>query len=201
MEEYMKIGVKKIIFLVFLFSLSVISYADEDTFSEVNRLLQDGLNENFDLIQGKADLLSSSEKIFLFDKFDKSAGLPVTLNLLVGFGVGSYIQGDKMGGTIQVISESLGVVGIILGMLSTGPSSQTENAYEEDSVLMVAAGVGIIFYVGAKIFGGVRPFVFKSRYNGKLKDALQYHSVSYNIVPSFDYNGNGKIAATLSLKF
>jgi hypothetical protein len=189
------------------FSFSVMAYTDENTLFEVHDLLLSGLTKNFDEIHGKTALLSPSEKLFLFDIHSKNSGVPFAVNLIAGFGIGSYIQGDITSGTIQLSGQLLSLAGLIAGSLLMTPDI-AESPYEEGYGTKKATDIGsafiitgLVLFYGTRIYGCISPFVFKNVYNRKLKNALHYYSLSYNITPSFDTKGNGNVTAMMSFKF
>jgi hypothetical protein len=183
------------------------AYTDENTFFEVHGLIFSGVTKNFDEIQEKAALLSSYEKLFLVNLHSKNSGIPLAINLFAGFGIGSYIQGDIISGTIQLSGQLLCLAGLIAGSLLMTPetvASSYETGYTAQKTTDVGSAIimtGVILFYGTRIYGCISPFVFKSVYNRKLNNALQYYSVSYNIAPSFDTNGNGNVTAMMSFKF
>jgi hypothetical protein len=196
----MKMHQKKLALLNVFLALAVTVFADENNFLEIHGLLKNGLDKNYELIAEKASLLSPAEKLFLLDVHEKSMGIPFAVNFLAGFGIGSYMQGDNIGGTVQLSGQLLGLAGILAAAFMT---EYDEDGYYEkmtDEGTVVAITGTALFYI-ARLYGCISPFVYGTVYNKKLKNALQYYSVSYNIVPSIDENGNGEIMAMLSIKF
>lgn len=175
--------IKTIMFLIIFFSLSAIVYTDENAFLEVHGLLKGGVNKNLDLIEAKSASLSPSEKLFLLDVHKKDSGIPFVVNLLSGFGIGSYIQGDISGGTIQLSGQLLGLVGLVAGI---GMSAKVEDHsssyygygrdYYANEITSLGKGfmiTGVILFYGMRLYGYISPFIFKNIYNGKLRAALQ----------------------------
>src|SRR5574344_1308940 len=83
---------------------------------------------------------SESTKAITFDAGkvklapEQKIGLPITLNILPGFGIGSFVQHDKLGGSIGVLLSvsaiTLGVVGagfFATGILIAGASISAAN--------------------------------------------------------------------------
>jgi hypothetical protein len=80
----------------------------------------------------------------------KKTTLPIVLNILPGFGLGSYIEGDLWGGLIGTGGSLLGYVFLVSGFSA------------EDSlpvVLWLATGAATITY------GVIRPISFANKYN------------------------------------
>jgi hypothetical protein len=110
------------------------------------------------------------------------------INVAAGAGIGSYIQGDILGGTIGLVGE-LGGLGLILGGyfsivdFSTG---EFKEDYQTGMGLMIG---GTVVLLGARIFECIRPWFY-----GRNKD------YAFNFTPSVDINGNPTAVASLSIK-
>ncbi|MDR1363321.1 MAG: P13 family porin [Spirochaetaceae bacterium] len=187
--------VKKIFIAVILLSLTVTGFTDENDFIEMHSLIKDGLNKNYELINEKAQLLNLYEKLFLFDIHKKDIGIPLAANILAGFGLGSYIQGDIVSGTIQLSGHILGLAAMVASVYST-VYAYPVNIYSS----YYLSNAGAMIFCASRLYGCVSPFIYMNTYNKKLKAALQYYSISYNVFPSIDEEGGGKITAMLSIK-
>jgi hypothetical protein len=121
----------------------------------------------------------------------KNAFLPVVLNLLPGLGVGSFVEGDRLGGFICLGGDvaGVGLASFGLGMalvealaaasgsafvaiLTLGHAKadmSEEGAGIQTGIVLACVGVGI--WSGSKVFGLVRPIVFAANYNKKLARA------------------------------
>jgi len=109
----------------------------------------------------------------------KNATLPVILNILPGFGLGSFIQGDMGGGFIGLGGEVAGVGLFGYGLsyaIAAGLSTVIENILTlgaagsgSTSQEVVTAGWcmvgGLAIYTGTKIFEIIRPISFARKYN------------------------------------
>lgn len=107
----------------------------------------------------------------------KNATLPVILNILPGFGLGSFIQGDLGGGFIGLGGEVVGVglagyglsyaVAVGIGTIIANMLGSTDNSSMSQE--MVTAGWcmlgGFAIYSGTKIFEIIRPLSFARKYN------------------------------------
>lgn len=92
----------------------------------------------------------------------KSAGLPVLLNIIPGLGVGSFVEGDTLGGLLILGGGALAWTLVIGGAIaSTDAVALNPNAttgYGEIwAGLLTGAGIGI--------FGIVRPITFANKWN------------------------------------
>ena len=159
----------------------------------------------------KSDSLSKAEKVNLYDDKKKNPWLAFGLNLAVGFGIGSFVNGDKKGGTTQLVGQILGCaftgVGYGLFIASTGIFNIPTDGgyYSEPNYGLFAAGVGTIIggviVIGAyQIYGIVRAFTFTNSYNDTLKHSLGLTSTDISLLPVVDVvNKNYGVAATVRL--
>ncbi len=92
--------------------------------------------------------------------------LPVALNVVPGLGIGSFVQGDGVGGLIGLGGELTGLGLIGAGYLFTAAGVFTafadEGAFLKAGILMFAGGV-TTFSV-TKVFEIVRPIVYALRH-------------------------------------
>ena len=83
-----------------------------DLFKQTDELIQDDLSANFQLIQNNAKQLSPEERKALFDTNERNPVSGVLLNILPGFGVGSFVNGDTGTGVIQLVLDLVGTAGV-----------------------------------------------------------------------------------------
>jgi hypothetical protein len=193
---------------------------------EVSALIRNGLNKNYDSILQKSSGLSDQQRLYLYDRNSKTAGLPAVLNGLVGFGIGSYIQRDMVGGIVGSVGDGLGIILMISSAdyfkktgwsLSSSDFTDKNGLYDNDKyqaalksaqkksqdALETATALivtGSVILTASRVFGIIKAYTFTNSYNRTLKDALNYYGMSFNIAPSFDMDGNGKVAAAVSFK-
>lgn len=77
------------------------------------------------------------------------------INASIGLGIGSYAQGDTLGGTIGLLGELSGLGIMIGGVLMTDPSS-TNNVLPLGMVIG-----GAVIFLGTRIFEYIRPWFFE----------------------------------------
>ena len=111
------------------------------------------------------------------------------VNLLVGFGVGSFIQGDTTGGIVGLSGELGGLILIIIGASAT----TTVTSYYGHSSTVADPNNGLIavgsIIVGAtRIFEVIRPFTFANSF-----------SLAFN--PNIDANGHPSLTAVAKFLF
>lgn len=111
---------KKIISLLIALSMMAGIFASENT-RKIQSLIQDGVEKNADEISSLTSELSDAEKELIYTQ-NEIPWWPVFLNAFVGFGVGSYIQGDKGEAVRATICDSIALAGIsvcYVGLYST----------------------------------------------------------------------------------
>ena len=177
----------------------------EQSFHTSNFLIKDGLNKNFHHIQQHSLHLTQSQKFALYNMHENSMGIPLVLNIVVGFGLGSWIQGDLVGGFAGSIGDALGIVMIYVGAISALTYEADWNTYTvtypnyDKGVRVMTAGAVLLCL--SRVAQVVFPITYSPRYNKKLQNALDYHNVSFDVTPTVDNKGNGSLAVAMSYKF
>jgi hypothetical protein len=180
------------------------------TMSEVIILLDQGLDQNYDLLKMKIPELLDNEKMMIYDEKKKDAAVPFLVNFIVGFGIGSYIEGDPYGGTIQLIGSLAGLGTYVCGavLLTRAETSMNSILLSGGSVYnsmipgAIVMAAGALDMIGFGIFGWIRPWVFAGEYNSKLQSLFMPKSVSINVEPYFrSENNNQQVGLQLGLSF
>lgn len=189
----------------------------QELYNHISKLIDDDLAGNKNQIQMLALGLSDSQKQSLITKYEKSAVGPFCLNLFVGYGIGSFVQGDKKSGARQCVLQGIGLVCIITGAIiyvnniedeyeysysrysySTSKKLKTDNTpgrVAGISLMCIGSGLDL----GGAIAGCVAPWKFANNYNENLQEALNGHKVSFNLAPVIDPVGkNYGLIARLS---
>lgn len=91
---------------------------------------------------------------------------PFVLNLLLPFGIGSFVQGDTTGGLVVAGGQVAGA-GLLLAGLTSEPSGA-----------MALIGIGV--YSAASIMGLVFPHTYANAANEKLRKNLGIAGVSWD---------------------
>lgn len=160
-------------------------------------LIESILKKQFKTDEGKkrvyelSENLTNEQKMYLYNKYDKSGVGPFFLNFFLGFGIGSFVQGNTKAGVSQLILNvsgcALEIVGAVLAINSRGeentweywggglflPASKpTFNAGQfVAGYACVAAGAGL--NLGSGISGCITPWTYAAGYNKDLKRALR----------------------------
>jgi len=179
-----------------------------------------GLRKNKEQIQKESAGLSSKDISALYDENKKKYATQLGwLNTFPGFGLGSYLQGDKTWGMIQ---SGLGVVGwgLIIGGLIRNSKLEDSKAYssdvycdsfcedrrakagdEQNEVVkyIITPGFGIILV--NTIIGPLLTPSYEKKYNKELKEALNDYSITVSFVPLIvpsNHSKNGPPAVGLA---
>ncbi|MDR2584467.1 MAG: P13 family porin [Fibromonadaceae bacterium] len=145
--------------------------------ANIQVLIQKGLNKNKEIIQKASFPLSPSNKTALYEKNRKTVAGSVghaVLNVLPGFGVGSFSQRDLKFGLILLGSDVLNLNYFLYRI------NDSEDLEDLSSSLSIAISIAIV----SRIVGVVVPFIYPSKYNKTLKEALSINeNISYSIDP------------------
>ena len=158
-----------------LIATSVSVFAqDGDTVLRIDMLINDGLYSNYDEITAESLGLTPEQRYQVFLNNEADAILPFVLNLLVGLGVGSFVQGDIGGGLLGVGLDVGGIAAFTFGYLAfanaaIGAYADPFNVPTEGLGVMLAGGAIISF---SRIYQLIRPFTRAQRYNDDLRHAL-----------------------------
>jgi len=167
-----------------------------DQRDKIQKLIKAGLKKNKDEIQKESLYLSSTDRESLYEQNKKkSAAGWAALDFGVGFGLGSYIQGDVGFGIAQSIMDGVGWTFVIYASnINTEKEDcyyngyhqtcEYENDEEAEIVQVVLIQSAIAILVTSRIMSWILPFSFQKKYNNMLKDALgNGNNVSYSIDP------------------
>ncbi|WNY66339.1 P13 family porin (plasmid) [Borreliella andersonii] len=151
---------KKIFTLILIFGLTIQIFATKDTQDRIEKGIES------------------------FNKYDKEKKNPIgpfLLNLLLPFGIGSFVQGDYIGGGSVLGFNLLGAIllgtGIILNHRETQPTGY------------ILTGVGISMILISYTTSLIIPFAFANRYNENLKRRLSSELAGFE--PNFEIGITG----------
>jgi hypothetical protein len=121
----------------------------------------------------------------IYDEYEKNAGVPFACNLFLGLGIGSFIQGDRVGGLTALSGELIGFGSMLLG--STMTETVYDYYYDEYSTELSPAGAGfmtfgLVLFLSTRIYELIRPFSFENDYNKTLKRSLRFYELSFNVI-------------------
>ena len=115
------------------------------------------------------------QKEFLYEQRKKGPWGPFVLNFLVGFGIGSFVQGDVTAGLLLAGGDLVGIGLVIAGAASVLAEIEY---YDEGYPLESASSGGTLILLGAGILSATRiaglivPFTYANSFNEKLRREL-----------------------------
>ena len=209
---------KKLISLVLSMLLVGAAFCQENAEKNLNNesvepivefLLDLSLKDNQLQINKLSYQLTNFEKVELYKQFKKSETVPVLLNTVLGFGIGSFVSGDKMGGLIGLGLDSTAILAFSIQYsiyqsalaayqknLSNRGSSST--SYHESSPDFNPV-FPILLFIGSRVFEVVRANLYVKNYNKTLINSLGLNSFRMSMLPSVTPDGN--LAMTLGVNF
>lgn len=186
---------KKLFSVLLLIAVSVSVFAQSESVGSVAGMIKSDLFKNQGRIKEAASTLKQTDKMMLYGEYKKDQWVPFLVNFVVGAGIGSFIQGDKTGGTIALVGDLIGLGAVIIG------ASSYYNAFYSDPYTTKGLGamtLGYVTLIGTRIFELIRPFTFTARYNSTLKESLSYFD-GISLAPAIE-NGVAGLAVTYKIK-
>jgi hypothetical protein len=130
--------------------------SDPNATNRIILLLDGGVLKNKDFIKREAENISLEDRQILYNSREKggTAGY-VALNTVIGFGVGSFIQGDASSGVVLLLCDVAAISGLATAQSNT----------------MVYLSLGV--YALTVIDGVILPICYTHKYNRTLKESLR----------------------------
>jgi len=130
--------------------------SDPNATNRIILLLDGGILKNQEFIKREAENISFEDRQILYNSREKggTAGY-VALNSVIGFGVGSFIQGDVSSGVVLLLCDVS-----VISVLATAQSNT-----------MVYLGLGL--YALTFIDGIILPICYTHKYNRTLRESLR----------------------------
>ncbi|QFI14197.1 P13 family porin [Borrelia sp. CA_690] len=145
--------------------------------------------------------LGAGEKLLAYETSKKDPIVPFLLNLFLGFGIGSFVQGDILGGFLILGFDAVGI-----GLIFTGAYLDIK-AFENNTKKAAfqwtwGKGVmlaGVVTMAVTRLTEIILPFTFANSYNKKLKNSLNIAFGGFE--PSFDISMGQASALGFELSF
>jgi hypothetical protein len=120
-------------------------------------------------------------------KAEENKMIGFLLNFILGFGIGSYVQGDTTGGTIGLCLDLSGLALVVSGAIIYANAVVTsEDPFTTKGIVAYFAGGAML--LGSRIFQLVRPFTYAN-------------SFSVAVVPNVNSEGQPALTALVSFKY
>lgn len=157
--------------LVLLITITGFVFAS-DSYSRISSMINRKLTDDqIAEIQKLSVDLTSEERTALYSQFECEKGLPFALNIAVGCGIGSFVQGDKTHGTIFLCSELASLTAFSIGYINI-LKKVIDDPHANISFDTGLAVTGFVAFAGFRIWECIQPFLFAKDYNQKLNYAL-----------------------------
>lgn len=130
-----------------------------------NYLFEDGFmkGNNAEKIAELSPFLAVQQRESLYSENEQLGVGPFLLNLLLGFGIGSFWQGDKPVGYVQFYGDLIGY-GLMIPGLALSLDGNSRGG--------VLTALGSLLVLGVSIPAYIRPWTFASNRNAKLRRSL-----------------------------
>lgn len=166
---------KKKLLIISLFVIICTAFAFADAYKDVNNYINQGLSDqNVIKIKELAPELTQQQKESIYRWRKVDTVFPFLENTFLGFGSGSFSQGDSTHGIIFLAGDTLclGLVGynIISNGWENFINGITGKGGSKDD--MTLAKIALIGALGLRVYQAIRPFTYAKNYNAKLKDAI-----------------------------
>ena len=201
---------KLCVLFVLLLACSVFcEQQNESVKPQVNYLIKGGLLKNVDAISTLSNEMSISEKYEILNTYQRSPVKPILINLAAGFGIGSYIDGDKKGGTVGLIGDIVSTICWItaitdytFNIASYGIdgyyfNNKDEKIYEEPTMKCAFA---VIATLGSRVYQCIRANSYVKKYNQTLTEALGINSLQTSLLPVINDDGSLAVSLNFSIK-
>ena len=172
--------------------------------------------DKIEFVRSNSPMMSDFEKMVNYNEMHKNAGAGFALNALFGLGIGSYVQGDWVGGTIGLSGDLASSILIGVGTgLQIAAEVNRQNAminnpnpdqnaiqeiyYHDLNVASAIIFTGGLTWLGFRIYQIVRPFTYSKKFNKQLKDAFGITQVA--VVPTYTKDSQWGTTVAASFAF
>jgi hypothetical protein len=179
------------------------------TFNQAEYLIEENLKKNIPEIQVLSQQLTFDQKKTLIEDHKQDYTVPLLLNVLVPYGVGSFYQGDTLGGVIGLVGDVAGqaiIFGAYIDLYITALNAQDDydSDYNEDEIFekfYAYAIVGGAISTASFIFRLVRPITYAGTYNKNLKKAVPLESsFTFKMIPDLQLTSSGDLTPAVNFK-
>ena len=183
---------KKLVLVVLLMLLSVSLFANDLLFG-ANTLLEDILVLSMldtmidDASYAELAQLSPDEynDFYMYNLLKSNPLIPFACNITMGLGLGSFMQGDVVGGSVGLFSD-IGSAALIIGSTYLDPLSKESNTLTTSAVVL---------FLASRVFQVIRPFAYANEHNRLLKEEI----FTAEVVSSPEYKFGLRLGAKIAL--
>lgn len=164
--------------LLFLLFVTVSATAQTDSdYVRVDALLESGPFDNAHEISVLVPRLSNGQRLTLYRLHQDDPLLPLALNAILPVGIGSWVQGNTVGGIV-------GSAGLVLGVA----------LFVDANGMGPEAGVGLAVLGASYLTNLILPFTFSASRNEELRSILGVFDVSsISAMPRLMYDAHNRM--------
>ena len=163
---------KKIILLILISLVCVSAFADNYYYDEDDGLLENLLFSTLFFLEQKNEYpselesanFSNPDQLNKYMSVRENATMPVAMNLLLGFGIGSLEQGDFEGGTAALVGD---LSSFFLLALAASDNSFMSDDLSTGLILTSCAGLLI-----NRVYQIIRPISYAKAHNEKMQKII-----------------------------
>ena len=143
-----------------------------------------------------------SGSVFAESLLEKDTTVPFLLNLFVGFGVGSYVQGDTTGGVIGTIGE-IAPYAVLCAATAKytndlmNPAITEEKRMQLSQKYVTTSTLCALAVLGVRVFECIRPFTFEE----DLAASIGARDINFAAIPVPTSASNVDIALNCKIDF
>ena len=133
-----------------------------------------------------------------YEALKKDPWGPAALNFFLGFGIGSFVQGETTTGLILVGGSVVGVGLVIVGAVTAADAVKSGDVSGGSGGVMMIAGYGLL--VASQIYGAIAPFIHANSFNEKLRRDLGISITEVSLIAP-DEKGEYGVRVTATMEF
>ncbi|MBO4394180.1 MAG: P13 family porin [Spirochaetales bacterium] len=165
-----------------------------DAYKDVNKYINSGLSDkNLQMVAELSPQLTQEQKESIYRWKHVPVVMPFMMNTFLGFGSGSFNQGDDGMGILFLAGDTLCTGIIIYDIMATGWDNFIKEIGGKGGAGsdLNAAKIALIAAAGLRVWQAIRPFTYANSKNAKLKTALGLDEVSVAFAPMMTDDGMG----------
>jgi hypothetical protein len=182
---------------------------NDPAFNKVTTLIEEDLKKNTQEIQDLTESFTFDQKKELISEYEKDFTTPLVLNIFVPFAIGSFYQGDTLGGVIGLAGDLTGLTVMGIGfynyynqvmeeMDSYSGTSDPMEIFEQSMTYFIVGG---IILTASEVFKILKPISYANSYNKALKKAVPMDSkFLVKMIPDLQLTSSGDLTPAVNLK-
>ena len=194
---------RKRILVVLVLALLCTFFVFADAYKDANKYLRANLSDqNLQKVAELAPQLTQDQKEYLYKWNKVDTVMPFAMNLVLGFGSGSFSQGDDGMGILFLVLDTACTGIVIYDIVATGWDNFVNSISGKGDTTkeLKASKIALIAAAGIRVWQSIRPFTYANRKNTKLKSALGLDGTTVAFAPIVTDEGMG-IALSAKIRY